>query len=61
MIIEIENTAGKQLGALQVHEDEKHQNIKILKSVLHEISIADFDGDDIFNTDEEKIRIQLDY
>ena len=60
MIIEIESRNGELLGALQLHENNSHNNIKIINEALYEISVADIDSDDIFNTNEEKIRIQLD-
>lgn len=59
MIIEIENNEGKQLGALLITENDINGNLVIRNSILKKISIADIDGDDIFNTNEPKIRIQI--
>ena len=59
MIIEIENNEGKQLGALLITENDINGNLVIRNSILKNISVADIDGDDIFNTNEPKIRIQI--
>ena len=59
MIIAIENYNGKTLGALLVTENDMNGNLIIRNSILDNISIADIDYDDIFNTNEPKIRIQI--
>ena len=60
MIIEIESNNGELLGALRVHENNAFGELEILETALYEISIADIDYDDIFDTNEQKIRLQLD-
>lgn len=60
MIIEIESNNGELLGALRVHENNAFDELEILETALYEISIADIDYDDIFDTNEQKIRLQLD-
>lgn len=59
MIIEIENDKGEQLGALLITENNINGNLVIRNSIITNISIADIDYDDIFNTNEQKIRIQI--
>ena len=59
MIIQIENYYGKTLGAILVSENDINGNLIIRNSILNNISIADIDYDDIFDTNEKKIRIQL--
>lgn len=58
MIIEIEDYMGNTIGATQVHEPENMNDIKI-KRCNGAISIADVDYDDIFDTNELKLRIQM--
>ena len=55
MIIEIESNNGELLGALRIHENNAFGELEILEIALYEISIADIELDDIFNTNEEKI------
>lgn len=52
MIIEIEDYKGNTIGAVQIC------NMKVEK-IIGNISIADIDGDDIWDTDDQKIRIQM--
>ena len=56
MIIAIENTKGETNGAEQLIETDDSISVGVRD---REISIADIDYDDIFETDEKKIRIQL--
>lgn len=57
MIIEIEDCFGNTIGAVQIIDlDEEGVSVGVKKG---NISIADIDSDDIFNTDENKVRIQL--
>lgn len=58
MILEIENNFGHQLGAVHVVENGPH-GIEVINS-CGDLSIADYDFDDIFDTNDKKIRIQLD-
>ena len=58
MIIEIEDYMGNTIGATQVHEPENMNDIRIEKC-NGAISIADIDNDDIFDTNELKLRIQM--
>ena len=58
MIIEIEDYMGNTIGATQVHEPENMNDITIEKC-NGAISIADVDNDDIFDTNELKLRIQM--
>ena len=58
MIIEIEDYMGNTIGATQVHEPENMNDITIEKC-NGAISIADIDNDDIFDTNELKLRIQM--
>ena len=56
MIIEIEDYFGNTIGAVQITKNNNEVNIGACDG---DISIADIDVDDIFNTGEEKVRIQL--
>ena len=56
MIIEIEDCFGNTIGAVQIIKNNNGVNIGACDG---DISIADIDVDDIFDTDEEKVRIQL--
>lgn len=56
MIIEIEDCFGNTIGAVQINNNNNGASIGAWDG---DISIADIDIDDIFDTDEEKVRIQL--
>lgn len=56
MIIAIENTKGETIGAVQLIETDDGISVGVRDG---KISIADIDYDDIFETDEKKVRIQL--
>lgn len=56
MIIEIEDCFGNTIGAVQITNNNDEV---IIGACDGDISIADIDVDDIFDTDEEKVRIQL--
>lgn len=58
MILEIEDYNGKRLGALRFFENNINGNIEIIDT-LGKIDICDIDFDDIFNSNEPKIRISL--
>ena len=58
MIIEIENSNGKTIGAVKFSENNINGEFEIEK-VIGDISIADIDFDDIFDTNEKKLRLQL--
>lgn len=58
MIIEIENTKGNTIGAVHLHENNIHGELEIIQ-VTGDVSVADCDGDYIFNTNEDLVRIQL--
>lgn len=58
MIIEIEDYMGNTIGATQVHEPENISDIRIEKC-KGAISIADVNNDDIFDTNELKLKIQM--
>ena len=52
MIIAIENTKGETIGAVQLIETDDGISVGVRDG---EISIADIDYDDIFETDEKKV------
>lgn len=58
MILEIEDFNGNTIGAILLNENGLDGDIDIHK-VCGDLSIADIDLDDIFNTNESKVRIQL--
>lgn len=59
MIFEIENEKGFYVGALHIYEfDEEESGLKVIDKKGN-ISIADVEYDDIFDTNEEKVRIQI--
>lgn len=58
MIVEIENYYGSTIGAIRVVENNENGEVEI-KNIKGDISIADFDRDYIFDTNEELMRIQL--
>ena len=57
-IIEIETNTGNTIGAFQLYENNEDGEVEIQQST-GEISIADKDTDDIFDTNDKKIRIQI--
>lgn len=59
MIIEIENDYGETIGSVNINAfDDKLNDINI-REVRGDISIHDIDFDDIYDTNERKIRIGL--
>ena len=58
MIIEIEKSNGKTIGAIKVSENNINGEFEIEK-VVGNVSIADIDYDDIFDTNDKKLRLQL--
>ena len=58
MILEIEDYNGERLGALRIHENSINDNIEIINK-LGDISICDIDFDNIFSSNEHKMRISL--
>ena len=59
MILEIENYHGATIGAVRVEENNEYGEVEV-KNISGDISIADIDYDDIFDTNEEKVRVQID-
>lgn len=58
MIIELENYNGKTIGSLHIIEyDENINDIDVL-DVNGEFDVADIDFDDIYGTNDRKIRLQ---
>lgn len=58
MIIEIENSNGDTIGAIKFSENNIDGEFEVEK-VVGDISIADIDYDDIFDTNDKKLRLQL--
>lgn len=58
MIIQIEKSNGDTIGAIKLSENNINGEFEIEK-VTGDISIADIDFDDIFDTNEKKLRLQL--
>lgn len=58
MILEIENKFGEQICALLIEQNEDAEYI--VKETIGDVTIADYDLDDIFDTNDDKIRISLD-
>lgn len=59
MIVQIEDYFGDTIGAVMVTENDiETGELKVL-GTTGDISIADIDFDDIFDTNEEKVRIQM--
>lgn len=57
-IVEIETKEGNTIGAVQFYKNKENEEIQI-QQVQGNISIADIDGDDLFDTNDKKIRIQI--
>lgn len=57
-IVEIETNNGNTIGAIQLYENNENGEVEIQQST-GDISIADIDSDDIFNTNDRKIRVQI--
>lgn len=57
MILEIEDYYGNTKGAIRLTENNEDGEIEI-KNIKGEYNIADIDFDDIFDTNEYKVRIQ---
>ena len=60
MIISIENYYGETIGAVDINPNDINGEISVNR-INGPISVADIDFDDIFDTNDYKIRIQLDY
>lgn len=56
--IEIETNNGNTIGAFQLYENNENGEVEIQQSI-GAISIADIDTDDIFYTNDKKIRVQI--
>lgn len=56
-VIEIENNKGETVGSFEVEENNIDGEIKIGR--CNKVAIADIDFDDIFETNNQKLRIQL--
>ena len=59
MILSIEDYNEEPLGALMINPNNNTGNIEIINTKGN-ISIADIDFDDIFNSNDTKLRISLD-
>ena len=59
MIIEIEDYNGEQIGAIEVTENSIETGQLEVLDTIGDVSIADIDFDDIFDTNSEKLRIGL--
>lgn len=60
MILEIEDKLGKRICAMKINPYDEEERMPIVESTIGEVSIADYDFDDIFDTNDYKIRISLD-
>lgn len=58
MIIEIEKSNGETIGAIKVSENNINGEFEVEK-IVGDVSIADIDYDDIFDTNDKKLRLQL--
>lgn len=58
MIIQLEDSTG-DIGVLRLCETDNKSLKIIYYGLSDDISIADIDGDDIFDTDEPKLRLQI--
>ena len=56
-VIEIENNKGETLGSIEVTENNLDGEISFRR--CSGVSVADIDFDDIFGTNNQKIRLQL--
>lgn len=56
-VIEIENNKGETLGSIEVTENNLDGEIGFRR--CSGVSVADIDFDDIFGTNNQKIRLQL--
>lgn len=56
-VIEIENNKGETLGSIEVTENNLDGEISFRR--CNGVSVADIDFDDIFGTNNQKIRLQL--
>lgn len=61
MIIQIEDTLGNTIGSILLNTSafDEFNDSKAFERVDGDISIADVDFDDIYDTNDRKIRIQL--
>ena len=58
MIIQIEDSNGETIGAMKFFENNINGEFEI-EEVIGDISIADIDFDDIFDSNEKRLRLQL--
>jgi len=56
-VIEIENNKGETIGSIEVTENNLDGEISFRR--CKGVSVADIDFDDIFETNNQKIRLQL--
>ena len=59
MILQIEDYNGCELGALNINPNNEYGEISV-RNIRGDVSICDIDFDDIFDTNNYKLRIQLD-
>ena len=59
MIVEIEDYNGNTIGAIRATENNTNGEVEVIE-YEGDISIADIDFDDIFDTNEEQIKVQMD-
>lgn len=59
MIIEIENDLGLRLGAIRFEEIDEYGEEIVIHDITKNLSVADIEFDDIFDTNERKIRLQI--
>lgn len=58
VVVEIENDAGYTLGAIRIEENNQDGEVEV-ENKTDNISICDYDFDNIFDTNDEKIRISI--
>ncbi len=58
VVIEIEDNKGNTIGGIRIFENDENGDINIVNT-MGDISIADIDFDTLFESNDKKIRVQL--
>lgn len=59
VVIEIEDNKGNTIGGIRIFENDENSDVNIVNT-MGDISIADIDFDDLFDTNDKKIRVWID-
>lgn len=58
VVIEIEDVKGNTIGGIRIFENDENGDVDIINT-MGDISIADIVFDDLFDSNDKKVRVQL--